>query len=149
MDYGGKEKTKLHSQFSVIGGVAYNQKDAGFQLRRITAAREITALKTAAYSVPGGPFNYLEQLRALPTRLKSDFADALHRMYVIRRGLKELYGYDAPALPLSWSVTQLDDAMLWLRDAVDFILQAHGILDQCIEEYLDEHNPADATRQGV
>jgi 3-deoxy-D-manno-octulosonate 8-phosphate phosphatase (KDO 8-P phosphatase) len=28
------------------------------------------------------------------------------------------------------------------RDAVDFILQAHGILDQCIEEYLDEHHAA-------
>jgi 3-deoxy-D-manno-octulosonate 8-phosphate phosphatase (KDO 8-P phosphatase) len=28
------------------------------------------------------------------------------------------------------------------RDAVDFILQAHGILDQCIEEYLDDHNSA-------
>ena len=27
------------------------------------------------------------------------------------------------------------------RDAIDFILQAHGILDQCIEEYIDEHNP--------
>src|SRR5271156_6970120 len=26
------------------------------------------------------------------------------------------------------------------RDAVDFILQAHGILNQCIEEYLDERN---------
>src|ERR1700689_672897 len=26
------------------------------------------------------------------------------------------------------------------RDAVDFVLQAHGILDQCIEEYLDERN---------
>src|SRR5271163_237312 len=26
------------------------------------------------------------------------------------------------------------------RDAIDFILQAHGILDQCIEEYLDEHH---------
>lgn len=25
------------------------------------------------------------------------------------------------------------------RDAIDFILQAHGVLDQCIEEYLDEH----------
>jgi 3-deoxy-D-manno-octulosonate 8-phosphate phosphatase (KDO 8-P phosphatase) len=25
------------------------------------------------------------------------------------------------------------------RDAIDFILQAHGILDQCIEEYIDEH----------
>jgi 3-deoxy-D-manno-octulosonate 8-phosphate phosphatase (KDO 8-P phosphatase) len=36
------------------------------------------------------------------------------------------------------------------RDAVDFILQAHGILDQCIEEYLDEHNPAAAAiEQGV
>ncbi len=28
------------------------------------------------------------------------------------------------------------------RDAIDFILQAHGILDQCIEEYIDEHHPA-------
>ena len=35
------------------------------------------------------------------------------------------------------------------RDAVDFILQAHGILDQCIEDYLDEDNPADAIRHGV
>ena len=26
------------------------------------------------------------------------------------------------------------------RDAIDFILQAHGVLDQCIEEYLSEHN---------
>jgi 3-deoxy-D-manno-octulosonate 8-phosphate phosphatase (KDO 8-P phosphatase) len=26
------------------------------------------------------------------------------------------------------------------RDAIDFILQAHGILDQCIEEYIDEHH---------
>jgi 3-deoxy-D-manno-octulosonate 8-phosphate phosphatase (KDO 8-P phosphatase) len=26
------------------------------------------------------------------------------------------------------------------RDAVDFVLHAHGILDQCIEEYLNEHN---------
>jgi 3-deoxy-D-manno-octulosonate 8-phosphate phosphatase (KDO 8-P phosphatase) len=25
------------------------------------------------------------------------------------------------------------------RDAVDFVLHAHGILDQCIEEYLNEH----------
>ncbi len=28
------------------------------------------------------------------------------------------------------------------RDAIDFILQAHGILDQCIEEYIDEHHVA-------
>jgi 3-deoxy-D-manno-octulosonate 8-phosphate phosphatase (KDO 8-P phosphatase) len=28
------------------------------------------------------------------------------------------------------------------RDAVDFVLQAHGILEQCIEEYLDPHIPA-------
>jgi 3-deoxy-D-manno-octulosonate 8-phosphate phosphatase (KDO 8-P phosphatase) len=36
------------------------------------------------------------------------------------------------------------------RDAVDFILHAQGILDQCIEEYLDEHNPAAAAiQQGV
>jgi 3-deoxy-D-manno-octulosonate 8-phosphate phosphatase KdsC-like HAD superfamily phosphatase len=36
------------------------------------------------------------------------------------------------------------------RDAVDFILQAHGILDQCIEEYLDERNATAATvEQGV
>ena len=28
------------------------------------------------------------------------------------------------------------------RDAIDFILQAHGILDQCIEEYIDEHHAA-------
>jgi 3-deoxy-D-manno-octulosonate 8-phosphate phosphatase (KDO 8-P phosphatase) len=26
------------------------------------------------------------------------------------------------------------------RDAIDFILQAHGVLDQCIEEYLDERH---------
>ena len=30
------------------------------------------------------------------------------------------------------------------RDAIDFILQAHGILDQCIEEYIDEHRAAPA-----
>jgi len=30
------------------------------------------------------------------------------------------------------------------RDAIDFILQAHGILEQCIEEYLDEHHAAAA-----
>lgn len=28
------------------------------------------------------------------------------------------------------------------RDAIDFILQAHGILDQCIEEYIGEHHAA-------
>jgi 3-deoxy-D-manno-octulosonate 8-phosphate phosphatase (KDO 8-P phosphatase) len=28
------------------------------------------------------------------------------------------------------------------RDAIDFILQAQGILDQCIEEYIDEHHSA-------
>jgi 3-deoxy-D-manno-octulosonate 8-phosphate phosphatase (KDO 8-P phosphatase) len=28
------------------------------------------------------------------------------------------------------------------RDAIDFILQAHGILDQCIEEYIGEHRGA-------
>ena len=28
------------------------------------------------------------------------------------------------------------------RDAIDFILQAHGILDQCIEEYIDERTRA-------
>jgi len=26
------------------------------------------------------------------------------------------------------------------RDAIDFILQAHGVLDQCVEEYLKEHH---------
>jgi 3-deoxy-D-manno-octulosonate 8-phosphate phosphatase (KDO 8-P phosphatase) len=26
------------------------------------------------------------------------------------------------------------------RDAIDFILRAHGILEQCIEEYIDEHH---------
>jgi 3-deoxy-D-manno-octulosonate 8-phosphate phosphatase (KDO 8-P phosphatase) len=26
------------------------------------------------------------------------------------------------------------------RDAIDFILQAHGTLDRCIEEYIDERN---------
>jgi 3-deoxy-D-manno-octulosonate 8-phosphate phosphatase (KDO 8-P phosphatase) len=33
------------------------------------------------------------------------------------------------------------------RDAIDFILQAHGILEQCIEEYIDEHIPAAAAGQ--
>jgi 3-deoxy-D-manno-octulosonate 8-phosphate phosphatase (KDO 8-P phosphatase) len=33
------------------------------------------------------------------------------------------------------------------RDAVDFVLQAHGILDQCIEEYLDERHVAPAAGQ--
>lgn len=32
------------------------------------------------------------------------------------------------------------------RDAIDFILQAHGILDQCIEEYIDEHRAAAGTQ---
>ncbi len=32
------------------------------------------------------------------------------------------------------------------RDAVDFILQAQGILERCIEEYIDEHHAAAATR---
>lgn len=30
------------------------------------------------------------------------------------------------------------------RDAIDFILQGHGILDRCIEEYIDEHHLAPA-----
>lgn len=30
------------------------------------------------------------------------------------------------------------------RDAIDFILQAHGVLDRCIEEYIDERHPAQA-----
>jgi 3-deoxy-D-manno-octulosonate 8-phosphate phosphatase (KDO 8-P phosphatase) len=30
------------------------------------------------------------------------------------------------------------------RDAVDFVLQAHGILDQCIKEYLNEHHAEQA-----
>ena len=33
------------------------------------------------------------------------------------------------------------------RDAIDFILQAHGILAQCIEEYIDEHASASAEGQ--
>jgi 3-deoxy-D-manno-octulosonate 8-phosphate phosphatase (KDO 8-P phosphatase) len=32
------------------------------------------------------------------------------------------------------------------RDAVDFVLQAHGVLDQCIEEYLDERHPPASPR---
>jgi 3-deoxy-D-manno-octulosonate 8-phosphate phosphatase (KDO 8-P phosphatase) len=28
------------------------------------------------------------------------------------------------------------------RDAIDFVLRAHGVLDQVIEEYLNEHNAA-------
>jgi 3-deoxy-D-manno-octulosonate 8-phosphate phosphatase (KDO 8-P phosphatase) len=32
------------------------------------------------------------------------------------------------------------------RDAIDFILQAHGVLDQCIEEYLDQRNGAAAAQ---
>jgi 3-deoxy-D-manno-octulosonate 8-phosphate phosphatase (KDO 8-P phosphatase) len=32
------------------------------------------------------------------------------------------------------------------RDAIDFVLQAHGTLDQCIEEYLNEHNAAAAAQ---
>jgi 3-deoxy-D-manno-octulosonate 8-phosphate phosphatase (KDO 8-P phosphatase) len=27
------------------------------------------------------------------------------------------------------------------RDAVEFILEAKGVLDQCIEAYIDERNP--------
>ena len=34
------------------------------------------------------------------------------------------------------------------RDAIDFVLQAQGILDQCIEEYLDEGN-APAPQHGA
>ena len=34
------------------------------------------------------------------------------------------------------------------RDAIDFVLQARGILDQCIEEYLDERN-APAPQHGA
>jgi 3-deoxy-D-manno-octulosonate 8-phosphate phosphatase (KDO 8-P phosphatase) len=36
------------------------------------------------------------------------------------------------------------------RDAIDFILQAHGTLDRCIEEYIDERNAvAAAAGQGA
>ncbi len=33
------------------------------------------------------------------------------------------------------------------RDAIDFVLRAHGILEQCIEEYLAPHTPAAAASQ--
>lgn len=118
---------------------AWETKNAGFRLRRTELTRHLADVKSEAYTLPGGPLNYPEQMTRLESQFHQDFRDALARVPVGAEGLNKLYGFtvDPPA-----SVTAVlsggqptaetfNECLLWVRDATSYLIRFFQTDQRC------------------
>jgi hypothetical protein len=109
------------NRFTAAGSKAnYDNCDVTFRRRRTVAARQINALKLAAYSDPDGPLNFDERRAIASTRFKEDFGDALLRLATVKQGLELIYGYK---LDLKASSSLFDDALMAVRAAMEWLVR--------------------------
>jgi hypothetical protein len=118
---------------------AWEAKNAGFRLRRTELTRRLADVKSEAYTLPGGPLNYPEQMTRLEAQFHQDYRDALARVPAVAEGLNKLYGFtvDPPA-----SVTAVlsgaqptaetfNECLLWARNATAFLTHFFQIDQRC------------------
>jgi hypothetical protein len=97
-------------------------KNSSFQRWRTATARRYQDYKLRAATTADGILNYGKRLRGMRDRFHLDFRDAIARLQVLYRGLKEVYGYDV-ALPVNNDpVNYLDDCVLWVRSAIQALI---------------------------
>ena len=89
-----------------------------FRRKRTEAARRVNALKTIAFTEPGGAFNYEERRAQIQKRFQADFNDAMSRLAAVKQGLNNIYGY---SLPLKDSDNPFDDALIAVRESMDWL----------------------------
>ena len=105
--------------------------DIAFRRRRSEAAIYVNELKRSA-TLPGGPFDYVTQLRQIRDRIRRDWSDAFARLTVARVGLEQLLHISVPGFPApdrNDSGDAIDTSIHWVRSAIRE-LQAFSQTDQ-------------------
>jgi len=72
-------------------------------------------------SKSGQPLAYNEQARAAKERLVRDYKDAYNRMFSASLGLTTLFGYQAPLTETVDIDGQLNQSILWVRNAIGWL----------------------------
>jgi hypothetical protein len=97
----------------------------GFEDQRIEARRMAAYLQIAAMTEPGGPHNYLEQIRPVRLHFLSHMADAVARLLRAAEGMQTIYGFplalpDAKAAKAN-GYSYLDVLIAWVQQAASFL----------------------------
>lgn len=101
----------------------WDDKNATFQRERTLVARQLQEIKARLATDPDGLLNHAKRLDSLRTRFQADFRDALARLKVVQEGLRNLYGFSEPLPSNEASPTYFDDALLWCRKAIQFLVR--------------------------
>ena len=96
--------------------------DIAFRTDRLQAERDVLWERVFQAQTPGGLLNYSERIAPVERRFSLGFRDALARLTVAQRGLKELYEYTTP-LPPEGTPGYLDEVTLWVQSAQNRIAQ--------------------------
>jgi hypothetical protein len=106
----------------------WDSLNSDFKRRRTTVARTFQQDKMHRFFDRNSPLNYDERSKASYKLFSQDFRDALARLQVVQKGLKEIYGYDLPlpAEPLPTDESEFDyfnKCLLWSRQAISWLIR--------------------------
>lgn len=110
----------------------------GFRFQRKEVERRLINLKALAATEPNGILNFPQRMSVTQSHFQRDFKDAISRMQAAAVGLNTLFGYNAP-LPNQETGTFFDDCLIWVRDAIAFLVR-FSLLDQNYVQSLSLRN---------
>jgi hypothetical protein len=118
-------KSTISSLAGARAKLNWDVQDIEFKRRRTQAARAIAEKKIAQATLPGGAYNYAEQLSQLRRRVARDFVEAKQHLLAVSDGLKTIFGRSdtIPKLDVSGLFTSftLDEAYRWATDASTYL----------------------------
>jgi hypothetical protein len=109
-----KESLGLQTNWELAG--------IGFRTDRSQAERDVLWERVFQAQAQGGLLNYSERIAPVERDFSQGFREALARLTVAQRGLKELYDYATP-LPAEGTPGYLDEVALWARNAKNRMAQ--------------------------
>jgi hypothetical protein len=111
----------------------WTKADINFKRLRTMVTRQLADLKANAATMPEGVLNYPDRMAPIQARFDQDFGEALARIFVAQKGLRDIYGYEAPLPEIvrafaDQSVTPrsqkyFDDCLLWVRAAISWVIR--------------------------
>ena len=110
-----------------LGGLGaksnWDYLNANFRRRRTIVARKFQDWKASLATDNDGALNYNVKSNIYRNLFQQDFRDALARLKVVERGLKDIYGYDAPLPPDENSRDYFEQCVLWSRKTISWLIR--------------------------
>lgn len=101
----------------------YEEKNIQFRRNRTEISKNIQELRAKAATSTKGILNYVERMTPIKNRFDRDFREAIACLIPAYEGLTKIYGYNGAPLPSTDSTHFFDDSLLWVRDAINWIVR--------------------------